>query len=100
MTDVILALNVGSSSIKFTLFVTTNGMDAFSLLYQGRVEGLGTQPHFLVYDTTGQRLVDERLLAKTAAVLSHEEALGVLLDGIAYRRLRGTRCACIYCRHW
>jgi acetate kinase len=31
MTDVILALNAGSSSIKFSLFVSTSGRDALSL---------------------------------------------------------------------
>lgn len=67
MTDVILALNAGSSSIKFSLFVTTNGMGALSLLYQGEVEGLGSEPRFFVYDTTGQRLLDKRLMAEAPA---------------------------------
>jgi len=33
MTDVILALNAGSSSIKFSLFATTISIDALSLVY-------------------------------------------------------------------
>ena len=83
MTDVILALNAGSSSLKFSLFVTREGMDTLSLLYRGEVEGLGSEPRFLVDDSTGQRLVDERLTAKKAlAALGHEEALGVLLAWI------------------
>ena len=64
MTDVILALNAGSSSLKFSLFVTREGMDTLSLRYRGGVEGLGSEPRFLVDDSTGQRLVDERLTAK------------------------------------
>jgi acetate kinase len=82
MTDAILALNAGSSSIKFSLFVTTNGISSLSLLYQGEVEGIGSDPHFLVHNTTGQRLVDKRLKAGAAGVLTHKEALGVLLDWI------------------
>ena len=33
MTDVILALNAGSSSIKFSLFVTRGGMDTVAKKY-------------------------------------------------------------------
>ena len=55
MTDVILALNAGSSSIKFSLFVAREGMDTLSLLYRGEVEGIGSEPRFLVDDSTGQR---------------------------------------------
>ena len=44
MTDVILALNAGSSSIKFSLFVAREGMDTLSLLYRGGI-GRGSQPH-------------------------------------------------------
>ena len=82
MTDTILALNAGSSSIKFSLFVTTNGISSLSLLYQGEVEGIGSDPHFLVHDTNGQRLVDKRPKAEAAGVFTHQEALGVLLDWI------------------
>ena len=83
MTDVILALNAGSSSLKFSLFVSREGIDTPSLLSRGGVEGLGSDPRFLVEDATGQRLVDERLPAqKAVATLGHEEALGVLLKWI------------------
>lgn len=80
MTDVILALNAGSTSLKFSLFATTRDTDALSLLYRGGVEGLGSEPRFLVYDATGQRQGDEQLTAKV--VISHEEALNVLLGWI------------------
>jgi len=82
MSDVILALNAGSSSIKFSLFVTTGRVDALSLVYQGEIEGIGSEPRFLVSDITGQRLVDEQLTAKAATTLSYEEALGALLEWI------------------
>ena len=82
MTDAILALNAGSSSIKFSLFDTTNGISSHSLLYQGAVDGIGGNPHFLVQDTAGQRLVDEQLKTKTTTQPGHKEALGVLLDWV------------------
>ncbi len=82
MTDAILALNAGSSSIKFSLFDTANGISSHSLLYQGAVDGIGGNPHFLVQDTTGQRLVDEQLKTKATTQPGHKEALGVLLDWI------------------
>ena len=82
MTDVILALNAGSSSIKFSLFATTSSIDALSLVYQGEVEGIGGEARFFAYNPAGQRLVDERLSDQTEVAFSHEEALSVLLDWI------------------
>jgi len=84
MTDVILALNAGSSSLKFSLFVTARGREVLSLVSQGEVEGIGGQGRFLVYDATDRRLVDEQLTSKTADSLGHEEALSVLLDWIEH----------------
>jgi acetate kinase len=78
MRDVILVLNAGSSSFKFSLFASTSGVDTLSLVYRGEVEDLGREPHFLVYNAIGQRQGDEQLSAKAA--ISHEEALGVLLE--------------------
>ncbi len=82
MTDAILALNAGSSSIKFSLFDTTNGISSQSLLYQGAVDGIGGNPRFLVQDTTGRKLVDEQLKTKATTRPGHKEALGVLLDWV------------------
>ncbi len=84
MTDVILALNAGSSSLKFSLFVSARGREALSLVSLGEVEGIGGQGRFLVSDATDRRLVDEQLTSKTADSLGHEEALSVLLDWIEH----------------
>ena len=84
MTSVILALNAGSSSLKFSLFAIKSEMETLSLVYRGEIEGIGSQPRFLAYDTTGQRLVDERLPAQTVATFNQEEALSVLLDWIEH----------------
>ncbi len=80
MTEVILALNAGSTSLKFSLFATKRDTDSLSLLYRGGVEGLGSETRFLVYNAMGQRLENEQLTAKVA--ISHEDALNVLLEWI------------------
>lgn len=84
MTEAILALNAGSSSIKFSLFGIAQGRDNLPLLFQGEVDGIGSEPHFLVHDTTGQKLVDEQLKTGATAMAGHKEALSVLLDWIEH----------------
>ena len=57
--DVVLALNSGSSSIKFALF--SPGIDAQpKLLSKGQVEAVGSTPHFTAKDSAGAVLADER----------------------------------------
>jgi len=80
MTEVILALNAGSTSLKFSLFATTRESGSLSLLYRGGVEGFGSEARFLVYNAMGQRQEDEQLTTKAA--ISHEVALNVLLEWI------------------
>ena len=66
MTDVILALNAGSSSIKCSLFASIRDRETLSLLYRAGVEGLGNEPHLRISDATGQQQEDERLTANAA----------------------------------
>ncbi len=70
-----LAINAGSSSIKFALY----GLQAATLhpVARGQVEGIGTAPHFIARDQTGA-VAQERTWPDPAA--SHEELLGTLLD--------------------
>ena len=51
MADVILVLNAGSSSIKFSLFPAQP--DALELLLRGQIEGLYTAPRFAAKDAAG-----------------------------------------------
>ena len=76
MTEVILVLNAGSSSIKFSIFATERKNKSLTLVYRGEIAGIGTQPHFFVIDNTGKRSAEEHLTADT---LNHEDALLVLL---------------------
>lgn len=57
MTDQIVTINAGSSSIKFGLFGVTG--DDVALGFSGLVEGIGTAPHFRAESPEGE-ILDER----------------------------------------
>ncbi len=81
MTHIILVLNAGSSSIKFSIFAVETEKKSLTLAYGGEIEGIGTQPRFVLSDAAGKHLIDERLTVK-ASTLSHEDALEVLFGWI------------------
>jgi len=75
MTQAILTLNAGSSSIKFRLF-EING-PALTRVADGQIEGIGTAPHLIAKASDGE--TSERRW-DAGAKLSHEDLLGALLD--------------------
>jgi acetate kinase len=75
MTDAVLTLNAGSSSIKFSLFEFSDGDLALSA--GGEIEGIGQAPHFVA--RVHGRVVTERRWPSHEG-LSHEAFLGELLD--------------------
>ncbi len=56
MSEVILTLNAGSSSVKFALFKA--GESEPELVAKGQVEGIGTAPHFIAKDAEGALLAE------------------------------------------
>ena len=76
MTDAIVVLNAGSSSIKFSLFAERSPELAF--VAGGQVEGLYTSPHFVAKDATGKPAGEKRWDAGTK--LGHENALVYILE--------------------
>jgi acetate kinase len=54
MTDVILVLNAGSSSIKFSLFATER--EELEFILKGQIEGLYTAPRFNAKNAAGESL--------------------------------------------
>jgi acetate kinase len=58
MTETLLVLNAGSSSIKFRLFGVTAD-DRLELGFRGQMEGIGTRPRLSAKDANGAQLVDE-----------------------------------------
>jgi acetate kinase len=73
MADAILTLNCGSSSIKFALFERGGPRR----IAHGKIEGLGTAPHFQAFDGSGSLLVEKRWQAGT-----HETFFRTLLSWV------------------
>jgi acetate kinase len=72
---VILTINSGSSSIKFTLFRAKDEPESRAVLCGGQIDGLGEEPRFIAEDSAGGQIANERLEAGA----SHEQALDFLL---------------------
>jgi acetate kinase len=79
MPNAILALNAGSSSIKFGLY--EYGISAQRLMLRGLIDGIGTEPHFLACAPDGTPLGEYRW--KDGKRQDHEALLKPLLDWIA-----------------
>jgi acetate kinase len=83
VTDVILVLNAGSSSIKFSTFaVDARGRD-LALRYRGAIDGIGSDPRFVVADAEGRRMVDQAIAARGVGAADHEGLLPLLHEWIA-----------------
>jgi len=95
MTDAILALNAGSSSLKFALLYA----ESLDLLYRGQVEDIGADAKLIAFDAEGASIADMAL----PAVANHEDALAHLtrrkderfadirLVGVGHRVVHGGR---------
>ncbi len=75
MTDAILVINAGSSSIKFSLFPGEQRPTRQDLFCEGEFEGIRHRAHFTAKDGVGAPLVDQYL--KEGA--THEDAFAALL---------------------
>jgi acetate kinase len=78
MPDAVLALNAGSSSIKFALFEMAAA--TLTLLSRGEMEGIGTAPHFLARNAAGAVLTEQFWPAEAGA--DHETLLARVLDWV------------------
>jgi len=74
VSDAILVLNAGSSSIKYSVFVEDRG--APELYLRGQLEGLYTQPRFEAKDASGMLVSEHRWSSGEA--LGHEGAIAYL----------------------
>lgn len=79
MSDGILIINAGSSSIKFTVYVANAGLHCVT---KGQLEGIGVgiTPRFQAKDAAGAMIVDETWPA--AGVGEQTKVLGALIDWI------------------
>jgi len=81
VTDIVLVLNAGSSSIKFSVFVCPAG-GPLARVYGGIIEGLDAQPRFVALDAGGAPIVDEPLKPGPGERQDHATALAALLEWI------------------
>lgn len=81
MSELVLVINAGSSSIKFSLFET--GKADPTLLFKGQMEGLYVEPKFSAKDAADNKVANETLPAD--APKSHDYALRYMLDWLQSR---------------
>jgi len=77
MTDTILVINSGSSSIKFALYPAASGVK--EPLIRGKIAGIGRAPDFVAFDGGGEALAEGRL-QDLGADAGHGELVQGLLD--------------------
>ena len=68
MTETILVVNAGSSSIKFQLF-SVAARDQLQRQLKGQIEGIGVRPRLIVKETEGQPPIEEEWSASEVATL-------------------------------
>ena len=98
MEKLILVLNAGSSSLKFSLFAVP-AVGEMRAVAVGQIEGLGTAPRLKVKDGAGERIADEQW--DKSEVSGHAQALqriagllrsrfqGSVLAGVGHRVVHG-----------
>ena len=83
MSDALLILNAGSSSLKFAIYETDRtGIDP-ALLLRGQIENLGRRPRFNLAGKAPARLAVAPNDAAVARIADHAGALDLLLDWLA-----------------
>jgi acetate kinase len=85
MTDAILVINSGSSSLKFALFEAARRPSRADVISEGEFEGIGHPVHFIAKDGKDAVQVDRQF----AQGMTHETAMGALMDWFT-RRFPGT----------
>ena len=75
MSDALLILNAGSSSLKFSVF---RDSDPPELVVRGQLESLSSAPHFVARDATGKVLEEHAWPVGTT--LGHQQAIEFLFD--------------------
>jgi acetate kinase len=97
MSETILVVNAGSSSIKFQLFSVSAG-DRLQRRLKGQIEGIGVRPRLVAKDVKGEILVDKAWpaadVADVPAALNKvveflREEIGTLPTAVGHRVVHG-----------
>jgi acetate kinase len=86
MTDMILVVNAGSSSIKFSVFAAGDQADP-APMFNGQIEGIGTHPRLFARDAGGAVLVEKSF--DPNQVRSHDAAIAVVSEWLRSMAGRG-----------
>jgi acetate kinase len=86
MTEAILIVNSGSSSIKFSTFAPSDSA-APTLLFKGQVEGIGVRPRLVARDAGGATLIDQDY--DRTEVSGHDTAMGIVAGWLRATPIRG-----------
>jgi len=82
LSEALLVINAGSSSIKFSVYaVEGRGAAALTLRFRGQVDGLGARTRFVAGDAGGGDLPGQAL----GTGVSHDDALRAILEWIEAR---------------
>lgn len=94
MNDAILAVDAGSSSVKFGVFALPASRDGeLARLVHGQIEGIGVAPRFSAVGASGETLARDDV-ARAATPFDHEAALSHILEWLI-QRLPGQRLAAV-----
>src|SRR5262245_22004389 len=80
MSDHILTVNAGSSSLKFALF-TAGTLECLAI---GQIEGIGTHPHLVLKGCAGEKIISAELTGERQ-VDDHSDALRTILTVLGSR---------------
>ena len=83
MSDALLILNAGSSSLKFAIYETGRAGADPALLLRGQIEGIGRRPRFSLADRPPAPFAAAPEDSAAASIADHAGALDLLLDWLA-----------------
>jgi acetate kinase len=86
MTDAVLVVNAGSSSLKFSAYAASD-VSQPPLLLEGQIEAIGTRPRLVARDANSATLIDKSY--DPSVVKGHEEAIATIASwlGMLGRRV-------------
>ena len=84
MSDAVLVLNAGSSSLKFAVFGVGDATTDRSPILRGQLAGIGATPRFDARDADGGALVDDPG-GLASGIAGHGPAIALLLDWLDHR---------------
>ena len=87
MSDAILVVNAGSSSIKFSVFLDRDGERTIEPLLGGQLEGVTTEPRFRARDAAGTLVAEQHWTQPLGHDGAVEHIAGFLREPLSAHRL-------------